>query len=75
MMDFNEHHRWKDIMWVERSYPDFPTNLEILDGSLVSLINWLSSWILKWAMKDKDVGVVLAMGELGGEGQGEGGKG
>jgi hypothetical protein len=37
MMLFEENHRWKVMTWLAGSYPAFPSNLGMFEGSLVGI--------------------------------------
>jgi hypothetical protein len=43
-MELEEHHRWKDMMWLEQYSLGLPSNLGILEGSLVGILGQLGSW-------------------------------
>ena len=64
-MEFEEHHRWKDMIWFCGSSPALPSNLGMSEGSLVgmgghaglcrmgSLVNLARSGRLRLAMYGK----------------------
>jgi len=74
MMEFEEHHMWKFMTWLDGSSPNLPSNLGMSEGSFIgmggqvgsfhigSLINWFRYGIIKMTIKGKGVGVVLTMG-------------
>jgi hypothetical protein len=43
MMLFEEHHKWKVIIWLSRSSPGFPSNFGICEGSLVGILGHVGS--------------------------------
>jgi hypothetical protein len=43
MMLFEEHHKWKVMIWLERYYPSFPSNLGMSEGSLVGIVGHVGS--------------------------------
>ncbi len=42
-MLLEEHHRWKFMTWLARSYPAFPSNLGMSEGSLVGIAGHVGS--------------------------------
>jgi hypothetical protein len=42
-MLFEEHHKWKVMTWLARSFPDFSSNLEMSEGSLVGIAGHVGS--------------------------------
>jgi hypothetical protein len=45
--EFEEHHKWKVITWSPRSFPNFPSNFGISEGSLARIMGQLGSWHTK----------------------------
>ena len=43
MMRFEEHHKWKVMIWLSRSSPIFPSNLGMSEGSLVGIAGHVGS--------------------------------
>ena len=50
-MLFEEPQRWKDMIWLARSYPTWPSNLEISEGSLVSMAGQVGSRVMRSFIK------------------------
>jgi hypothetical protein len=43
MMLFEEHHKWKVMIWLAGSSPAFPSNLGIFEGSLAGIAGHVGS--------------------------------
>jgi hypothetical protein len=43
MILFEEHHKWKVMIWFARSSPTFPSNLGMSKGSLVGMVGHVGS--------------------------------
>jgi hypothetical protein len=43
MMLFEEHHKWKVMIWLVGSSPAFPSNLGMSEGSLVGIVGHVGS--------------------------------
>jgi hypothetical protein len=43
MMLFEEHHKWKVMIWLVESSPTFPSNLGMSEGSLVGMVGHVGS--------------------------------
>lgn len=46
MIPLEEHQRWNDMMWLDGSFPTFPSNLGMFEGSLVGMAGQAGSWAI-----------------------------